>query len=301
MSVYYMGSGLYRAIVGTIGWGRLLPEWDRNIIALHGGPGMSHHYMLPNQTLYHQAGIPVILYDQIGNGASSHRRDAPKEFWVPSLFMDELDNLAKALGIHEDFDLLGQSWGGMLAAEYAASHTPKGLKRLIIANSPASIELCTVGMNDLLSRFPEEFVKTVRTHEANGTTDSEEYQKASMEFYKKHTCTTDPWPQELLQSFEEFAKDPTVYHTMLGPSEFTTTGNLKTWDITGIIHKIECPTLLISAPLDEIQEVAVVPFFQKIPKVKWVELQNSTHLAQFEEPEKYFKTILNFLDHTEVQ
>lgn len=102
----------------------------------------------------------------------------------------------------------------MLAAEYAASRTPKGLKRLIIANSPASIELCTIGMNALLSRFPEEFVNTIRKHEADGTTDSKEYQDAAKKFYMKHTCTTDPWPQELLQSFEEFAKDPTVYHTM---------------------------------------------------------------------------------------
>jgi ABC-type sugar transport system substrate-binding protein len=103
---------------------------------------------------------------------------------------------------------------GMLAAEYAASRTPEGLKRLIIANSPASIELCTIGMNALLSRFPPEFVSTIRKHEADGTTDSKEYQDAAKEFYMKHTCTTDPWPQELLQSFEEFAKDPTVYHTM---------------------------------------------------------------------------------------
>lgn len=72
----------------------------------------------------------------------------------------------------------------------------------------------------------------------------------------------------------------------LGPSEFTTTGTLKEWDITGIVDRIACPTLLISAPLDEIQEPAVLPFFLKIPRVKWVELQNSTHLAQFEEPEK---------------
>lgn len=81
----------------------------------------------------------------------------------------------------------------------------------------------------------------------------------------------------------------TIYVLRLGPSEFTTTGNLLGWDISDIIHNIACPTLLISAPLDEIQEVAVLPFFLKIPKVKWVELQNSTHLAQFEEPEKYVK------------
>ncbi|KJA23800.1 hypothetical protein HYPSUDRAFT_137293 [Hypholoma sublateritium FD-334 SS-4] len=270
----------------------------RPVVFVHGGPGMSHHYLLPNQYFYHQAGIPVILYDQIGGGASSHRPDAPTEFWVPELFMDELDNLTKALGIDDDFGLFGQSWGGMLAAHYAASRTPKGLRRLIIANSPASVALNTQGTDALLSKFPDEYITMMRKHEAEGTVDSDEYQDGAMLFAKKHTCTVDPWPLDLLKAFEIFKKDMTVCRAMLGPYEFQTTGNLKDWDITGILHNVACPTLLISAPLDQIQEVAVLPFFQKIPKVKWVELQDSTHLAQYEEPEKYFKVILDFLENT---
>jgi len=103
---------------------------------------------------------------------------------------------------------------GMLAAEYAASRNPKGLKRLIIANSPASIALCTQGIQGLLSRFPEEVVQTIRKHEAEGTTDSQEYVDASMIFYKKHACTVDPWPEELDQSFKEFEKNPIVRLSM---------------------------------------------------------------------------------------
>ena len=102
----------------------------------------------------------------------------------------------------------------MLAAEYAASRNPKGLKRLIIANSPASIALCTQGIQGLLSRFPEEVVQTIRKHEAEGTTDSQEYVDASMIFYKKHACTVDPWPEELDQSFKEFEKNPIVRLSM---------------------------------------------------------------------------------------
>jgi hypothetical protein len=98
----------------------------------------------------------------------------------------------------------------MLAAEYAASRTPKGLKRLIIANTPASIALCTEGIEHLLYRFPKEFVQTIRKHEAEGTTDSQEYMDASTLFYKKHACTVDPWPEELIRSFKEFEKNPTV-------------------------------------------------------------------------------------------
>ena len=102
----------------------------------------------------------------------------------------------------------------MLGAEYAASRSPKGLKRLIISNSAASTALFTEGTDLLLSRFPEEFVQTIRQHEADGTTDSKEYVDASMIFYKKHMCTLDPWPEELIQSYMELQKNPTVYHTM---------------------------------------------------------------------------------------
>jgi len=102
----------------------------------------------------------------------------------------------------------------MLAAEYAASRTPKGLKRLIIANTRASTALFSQGMDLLLSRFPEGFVKTLRKHEADGTTQSKEYMNASMAFFKRHICTVDPWPKELIQSFMEISKNPTVNHTM---------------------------------------------------------------------------------------
>jgi hypothetical protein len=102
----------------------------------------------------------------------------------------------------------------MLGAEYAASRTPKGLKRLIIANSPASIALSAQSINYLLSRFSEEFVQTIRKHEAEGTMNSHEYVEASMVFNKKHTCTLDPLPEELIQSFKELEKNPTVHHSM---------------------------------------------------------------------------------------
>ena len=195
---------------------------------------------------------------------------------------------------------------GMLGAQYAATRPPKGLRRLIIANSPASVELMSIGADTLLNQFPEDFVRIMHKHEEDGTTDSKEYRDGTMEYYKKHTCTLDPWPEELIASFEVSDKNPTVYRTMcdlsfwgneqnanqrfvylrFGQSEFNVVGTLKSWSIIDILHQIPCPTLLISAPLDSVQEIAVLPFFLNIPRVKWVELQNSTHLPLFEEPEK---------------
>src|SRR5947208_1825697 len=102
----------------------------------------------------------------------------------------------------------------MLGGQYAASRSPRGLKRLIIANSPASIELVSRGTDHLLNQFPEDFVQMIRKHEAAGTTSSEEYQAGCMRFYAKHVCTVDPWPEELMASFAAVGQNPTVYHTM---------------------------------------------------------------------------------------
>ena len=92
---------------------------------------------------------PVIVYDQLGCGKSTHlpSQPEPKKFWTPKLFLDELDNLVEKLGI-EKYDVLGQSWGGMLGAMHAINR-PKGLRKLIIADSPASMELVSI----ILCRF----------------------------------------------------------------------------------------------------------------------------------------------------
>ncbi|KAF8193022.1 Alpha/Beta hydrolase protein [Pholiota molesta] len=255
------------------------------VVALHGGPGMTHHYMLPHEILFKEGNvvfivtsIPVVFYEQIGNRESSHIKDKPNDSWISELFMDEVDNLLKHLGIYDNSDLLGSFVG-----------------RLIIANSPASVSLFVVGTNALLEKFPPEFVKNVRRLEAEGKTSSPEYQQSVMQFYAKHVCTTNPWPQGLIDSFNAVEKNPTVYHTMFGPSEFNITGTLKDWSIVDILHKIPYTTLLVGAPLDEVQESACSPFFFNIPKVKWVDIPTGTHLAMYEDPDRYFDVLQKFL------
>ena len=102
----------------------------------------------------------------------------------------------------------------MLAGHYAAARPPPGLRKLVIANSPASIPLFVAGTNALLEKFPTEYVENIRKLEAEGKTSSPEYQNGVMEFYAKHVCTTNPWPQGLIDSFNAVGGNPTVYHTM---------------------------------------------------------------------------------------
>ena len=102
----------------------------------------------------------------------------------------------------------------MLTAQYAATRFPKGLKRLIIANSTSSTELASIYAGTLLDQFPKEYAAMMRKHEQDGTMDSDEYQEGIMKFHKKHTCSVDIWPDELMASFEAIKKNPTVYLAM---------------------------------------------------------------------------------------
>lgn len=185
----------------------------RPLVVLHGGPGIPHQYLLPISDLASR-GIPIVFYDQIGCGFSTHLPKKPAEFWTTELFMAELDNVLTYFGIADNFDLYGHSWGGMLASNYVISRNPAGLKRLIISDAPASMELWAVGTNALLSGFPEAFREMLNKHELAGTTDSEEYQQGIQQFNEKHLCTVKPWPEELLSAFEALEADATVYSTM---------------------------------------------------------------------------------------
>lgn len=269
----------------------------RPLVVLHGGPGISHDYMTPLVEIYNKYKIPVIFYDQVGIGMSLFEgvAEKPKELWTVDLFMDELDNLLVYLGVQNDFSLLGHSWGAMLGAHYASHRHPVGLKHLVLTSGTPSMALWERSTRQLLNALPEDVRETIEKHEKEGTTDSPEYQQAMGIFYEKHVCKT-PWPKELEASFAAMLQNPTVYSTMVGPSEFTITGTLKPWSCLDQIHTITVPTLLTNGANDEAQDVCVSPFFHKIPHVKWVQFsQRHMPFTEEEDQERYFQVVADFL------
>jgi L-proline amide hydrolase len=181
------------------------------LIVIHGGPGLSHDYLICLAELNKRFGIPLIFYDQIGTGLSTHlaEKNGDEAFWADELFINELLNLTKTLGIDEregGYDVLGHSWGGMLAAVFAAVHPP-GLRKLIISNSPATSREWVSTYRNYRDGMPED-IKGVLYWDDR--LESEEYEKALMIFYKKHMCSVDPWPEEFLKSFDWAKKDGTV-------------------------------------------------------------------------------------------
>ncbi|RSM80770.1 alpha/beta hydrolase [Amycolatopsis sp. WAC 01375] len=263
------------------------------IVVVHGGPGSTHDYLLSMADLA-EHGWPVVHYDQIGNGGSTHLPDRGADFWTVQLFLAELDNLLRALGIADNYVLFGQSWGGLLVAEHAAAK-PVGLKGIVVANAPASYPLWLAEMDVLRAALPEGVEKTLREHEAAGTTSSDEYHEAMRVFYERHVCRLTPWPRDYQASFYEIYNDPTVYFTMNGPSEFHVNGTLKDWGVVDKLPEIAVPALVLSGRHDEATPVTVRPYAELIPDVRWELFEESSHLPHLEEPERFTEVMLEYL------
>ena len=280
------GNETWYRIVGDLGSG---PTPD---VICHGGPGAAHDYTEPIANLS-RYGRGCVLYDQVGCGNSTHLPDAPADFWTVQLFKDELVDLTRELGIADRYAVVGQSWGGMLGMEHALDH-PAGLRALVVADSPASIPLWVAEANRLREDLPPEVQATLVKHETDGTTDTQEYEDAVRVFYDRHLCRV-PWPDYVERSFAKMAEDPTVYHTMNGPSEFHCIGSLKTWDITDRLHSISVPTLLVSGRYDEATPHIVEQIHTRIPGAQWRIFEESSHMPHVEEQEDFLETVEAFL------
>jgi L-proline amide hydrolase len=262
------------------------------LVALHGGPGCTHDYIEAYADLAAD-GRAVVHYDQLGNGKSTHLRDADPSYWTVSLFLAELDNLLAHLGIAGCYDVIGQSWGGMLAAEHAVRR-PAGLRRLVIANSPASMRTWVAEANRLRADLPPEVQAALLKHEGDGTTDHPDYATATRAFYDRHLCRV-AWPPGLERTFAAMVDDPTVYGTMNGPSEFHVIGTIRDWTIEDRLHAINVPTLLISGLHDEATPLTQMPFVENIPDLRQVVFPNSSHLPHIEEPAAFMPVVEAFL------
>ncbi|KAL2063351.1 hypothetical protein VTL71DRAFT_5156 [Oculimacula yallundae] len=266
------------------------------LIVLHGGPGLTHDYLLPLQELWSLHEIPVIFYDQIGNGKSTHLpgMKGDEDFWKEDIFWDELDNLLATLGLKE-FDVLGHSWGGMLGSKWAGIRKPKGLRKLILTNSPAGINEWEKAYASYRKLLPEDIKAKLKKGEEAEDWKGADYQEAMMYFFGKHVITVDPLPADFLESFAWAGKDDTVSMTMSGPNEFKFRGVLKNWSAAEAARGIEVPTLVINGVNEGTSDESIKPFVDGIKNVQWVKLQNSTHCPQYEEKDNYLTVVSGFL------
>lgn len=175
------------------------------LVVLHGGPGMSHDSMLSLADL--ASTTAIVMYDQLGSGESSTLADHPNGFITIDLFIRELENVLATFRISKRFNLLGQSWGGSLAAEFVVRRKPEGLRSLILANASASAQLRNTAVADLQALLPEHVrAKMMKAMKRKGV-DSRAFKAAMLPYHKLHTCRLEEWPEELSYSISLLDED----------------------------------------------------------------------------------------------
>jgi proline-specific peptidase len=269
-------------------WYRRLGKGGTPVLILHGGPGARHDYLEPLEAL--ATDRPVIVYDQLGCGKSDQPDD--RSLWQIDRFVAEVDTVRRTLGLKQ-IHLLGHSWGGWLAIEYMLSR-PQGIVGLILASTSASISQFVTEAMRLKTGLPLETQQTLRRYEASGDYRHPDYEAAVLEFYRRHLCRLDPWPEPLLRSIENLNGN-VVYETMNGPNEFIVIGNLKNWDRSKRLGEVSVPTLITVGRHDELTPACAETLHRGIPHSRIAVFEKSAHLAHMEEPDKYRQVVAEFM------
>ena len=269
---------------------------DIKVLLLHGGPGMTDDLYESFDVWFPGAGIEYYYYDQLG----SFRSDIPEDpsLWTLERFVDEVEQVRQALGLDaSNFVLLGQSWGGLLAMEYAV-HYQQHLKGLVVSNMMSSSKLYNDFANDvLMPTMDQDVLAELKKFEADGTTDDPRYEELLMEHhYVLHVCRMplEQWPDPVLRSLSHV--NPAIYVPMQGPSELGMSGSLEPWDRSGDLKDIDVPTLVIGAAHDTMDPEHMRWMSEQFPQGEFLLCPNGSHLAQYDDPEHYFPGLINFLN-----
>ena len=257
------------------------------LLLLHGGPGAPSYYLNPLEGV--AVDRPVIFYDQLGAGRSD--KPTNESLWTVDRFIGELAQVRETLGLDRVY-ILGHSWGSMLAMDYLLTD-PEGVEGVIFASPVMSAQRWSEDAEQLIAAMPAEYQRAIEENERAGTTDSEEYQAATMEYYRRYLSRSDPWSPDLLQAFGELNED--IYGLMWGPSEFTATGTLRNYEREAELGSLDLPVLYTAGRYDEATPASVEHFRSLTPNARIEIFENSAHMTMLDEPDAYVATIREFL------
>jgi proline iminopeptidase len=261
------------------------------VLCLHGGPGMSHDYLMPLSDLA-DYGYRVLLYDQFGCGKSDELTDTSK--FTFEYAVEEVEGVRRKMCNNEKTFLMGSSYGGALALSYALKYQDN-LQGMIVSGGLASTHLAVKEMNRLIDDLPEWASAAIKKYSGTKEYFNTEYQRATQEFYSRHLIRMDPIPKEVLTSLE-YGEKRNVYKTMNGPNEFTITGTIRDWDITEQLFKITIPTLITVGQYDEVTETVAKEIHNRIKGSKLKVLPGCSHLTMWEDRNGYVNILKEFLD-----
>ena len=264
------------------------------ILILHGGPALTHEYLESFESFFPGEGFEFYEYDQLG----SYYSDQPKDsvLWTLERFTDEVEQVRKALGLTKDnFFLLGQSWGGILAMEYALKYQ-QNLKGLIISNMMASYPKYGAYNEKLRQELRKSLVDSLVAFEQKGDYHNPGYQQlVTTEFYCQHICRMPEaqWPEPIQRSFKHINQP--IYELIQGPSEFVPGGLLKNWDRENDLKNITVPTLMVGAHYDSMDPEYMKLMSTLVPNGEYLYCPDGSHLCMWDDQQHYFPGVINFI------
>ena len=266
------------------------------VLLLHGGPGGTHEYFEALDSYFPAAGIEYYYYDQLGS-AYSDQPDAP-ELWEVPRFVEEVEQVRQALGLDQsNFYLLGQSWGGILAIEYALKYQ-QHLKGLIISNMMASIPAYNEYANKvIMPALDQGALAEIKRFEAAKQYSDPRYMELLIQHhYTRHFLRMPPeqWPDPVNRMFKHLNQK--VYIPMQGPSELGASGKLANWDRTGDLGKITVPTLVIGARYDTMDPAHMEWMSRQVKNGRYLFCPNGSHLAIYDDQKTYVEGTVSFIN-----
>lgn len=263
------------------------------ILLLHGGPAMTHEYMECFESFFPKEGFEFYEYDQLGSYYSDQPTDS--SLWTTGRFVEEVEQVRKAIGAEKDnFYILGNSWGGILAIEYALKYQ-NHLKGLIVSNMMASIPEYNQYANEVLAKHMDpKVLAEVREIEKNNDYDNPRYMQLLMPgFYHEHFCRLQNWPDPLNRSIKHV--NAVIYTMMQGPSEFSAGGRLLHWDRKKELKNITVPTLMIGARYDTMDPKAMEEQSKLVKNGSYLYCSNGSHLAMWDDQQTYMKGVIEWI------
>jgi proline iminopeptidase len=269
------------------------------MLLLHGGPGVTHEGFEACDSYFPAAGIEYYYYDQLGS-AYSDQPDDP-DLWELPRFVDEVEQVRRALGLdHDNFYLYGQSWGGILAIEYALAYQ-EHLKALVISNMMSSIPAYNAYAEQvLMPAMDQDVLAEIKQLEAAEATDNPRYMELLLpHHYVQHLLRMpfEAWPDPVKRTLAHI--NPAVYVPMQGPSELGASGKLANWDRTADLPKISVPTLVIGARYDTMDPAFMEMMAGKFPRGTYLYCPRGSHLALYDDQTTYFDGIIDFVRNVE--
>jgi len=285
-------AGTYRVWVKRIGNNPAL-----RVLLLHGGPGSTHEYLEACDSYLPAAGVEYYHYDQLGSGFSD--QPAEPSLWELDRFVDEVEQVRGALGLdRENFVLYGQSWGGILAIEYALRYQ-QHLRGLVISNMMSSVPAYNAYAEQvLMPEMDQQALAEIKSLEAAGDTENPRYMQLLYEQHYVHhvlRMPADEWPDPVQRGFAHI--NPAIYVAMQGPSELGISpgAKLARWDRTGQLSSIEVPALVIGARYDTMDPAYMEMMAGRLPAGRYLYCPNGSHLAMYDDQQTYFGGFIGFL------